>query len=665
MNHSNSAHDNRTGNVHGTGVFSFALAVLVVLTTGCSEPEKSLVVFEDVTLASGIGEYVGMTYGAGWGDFDGDGLPDLYLTNHLNPAKLYRNTGEGRFEDVTATYFAYEDTVADKHGFAWADFDNDGRQDLVQLTGAVRGVGAEPKLLFHNRGDRLINVAEALGVLNPDGRTRMPLWFELDHDGRLDLIHGAEARLDDKSPPFVFVQGDHGFDVSETLAFGSRTVPFCTLVELTGDNRPELMCRIVGDNRTAQISDLTTQPPRELDWVPATAFEDVAAADFDNDGQFDLFLTRKDSPGSIAVGRATDREFVADVSIVKGNVDTPMGFSFHTPGSLTLSVASGNPNDAVSTEHIYLGLQGAHPGGMKFELSPTTPGIDGLLPNVPAKGKGVYVGFTAPDKWDIRVTAPASALAADKPKNQQIQIRVAATAPIAQFDVIGEANDQSAPARLFMNRGGKLIEESDKRGVNKRQVAGANVVAGDFDNDMDVDVFVLASADVGQQENLLLLNDGKGHFAVVKAAGGAAGSLGGVGDSVTTVDFDGDGFLDMLIANGGSMGRNLGLPSDGGGYQLFRNVGNGNHWIMIDLEGTRSNRDGIGAVVRVTAGGVTQMRVQDGGVHHRSQNHSRLHFGLAKNAKIDKITVYWPSGLVQELRSVEVNQVLRVKESGA
>jgi len=216
-----------------------------------------------------------------------------------------------------------------------------------------------------------------------------------------------------------------------------------------------------------------------------------------------------------------------------------------------------------------------------------------------------------------------------------------------------------------MNRGGKLIEESDKRGVNKRQVAGANVVAGDFDNDMDVDVFVLASADVGQQENLLLLNDGKGNFAVVKSAGGAAGSLAGVGDSVTTVDFDGDGFLDVLIANGGSMGRSLGLPSDGGGYQLFRNVGNGNHWIMLDLEGTRSNRDGIGAVVHVTAGGVTQIRVRDGGVHHRSQNHSRLHFGLAKNTKIDKITVHWPSGLVQELHGVEVNQVLRVKESGA
>ena len=89
----------------------------------------------------------------------------------------------------------------DKHGAAWADFDNDGRLDLVQLTGAVQGVGAEPKRLLRNVGDRFEDVAEPMGVLNPEGRTRMPLWLDLDADGRLDLFHGAEARFDDKTPP--------------------------------------------------------------------------------------------------------------------------------------------------------------------------------------------------------------------------------------------------------------------------------------------------------------------------------------------------------------------------------------------------------------------------------------------------------------------------------
>lgn len=642
------------------------MAVLILglgLMTSCKRQELAVTLFEDVTAKSGLEGYVGMTHGAAWGDFNGDGLPDLYVTNHLKAPLLFRNLGGGRFADVTGTFFSADELKGDKHGAVWADFDNDGRLDLMQLTGAVRGVGTEPKRLFHNRGDRFADVAVAMGVLNPDGRTRMPLWFDFNHDGRLDLFHGAEARFDDKTPPFVYVQGERGFAASETLAFGSRSVPFCTLAELTGDNRPELLCRIVGKNRTAQIFDLSAQPPRDLDLLPATAFEDIAAADFDNDGRIDLFLARKNPPGPVAFGQPSAKEMVADVSIDKDNVDKPSGFTFRSQGTLSLRMAAANPGDAVSAERIHLGQQGAHPSGLAFDVSPATPGIGGTAPNVPGKETGVYVGFTAPDKWEVRITAPRDALAAGKPKYQQIQVRVASSTPITKLEAIGEAiKPEEAPARLFMNRGGKLVEEGDKRGVNARLVAGMNVVAGDFDNDMDVDLFVLASGDIGQQENLLLLNRGDGHFDVVRAAGGAAGNHVGVGDSVTTVDFDGDGFLDLFVANGGSMGRSLGLPSDNGGYRLYHSVGNGNHWIELDLEGAASNRDGIGAIVRVTAGGVTQMRVQDGGVHHRSQNHSRLHFGLAKNTQVDKITVQWPSGAVQELSGGKADQIMRIKE---
>lgn len=645
-------------------IFTFlALLMAAAAFTGCSKPEISLTVFEEVTAESGLGDYVGMTYGAAWGDLDGDGLPDLYVTNHLNEAKLYRNLGGGRFEDVTSSHFAPEDTVADKHGFAWADYDNDGRLDLVQLTGAIRGVGAEPKILFHNQGDRLVNVAEAAGVLNPDGRTRMPLWVDVDGDGRLDLFHGAEARLDAKNPPFLYVQGESTFAAADILQFASRSVPFCALAELTGDNRPDLLCRVMGPKRAAQVFDLSVRPPRALDLLPPTAFEDIASADFDNDGHLDLFLARKNTIGPVALGQESPTGIVADLSINKSNVDIPIGFTFRSDGTLKIQVAAANANDAISAIHIHLGQQGAHPGATTFELTPTTPGIVGIPPHEAGRERGIYVGFTAPDKWDVRVTAPRAALEAGNPKAQQIQLRVDSTAAITQLQATGtDIMPEEAPARLFMNRAGKLIEESDKRGVNRRQVSGMNVVAGDFDNDMDVDVYILASGNIGQQKNLLLLNDGTGHFEVVKDAGGAAGSLAGVGDSVTAVDFDGDGFLDLLVANGESMGRSLGLPSDRGGYQHYRNVGNGNHWIMIDLEGTQSNRDGIGAIVRVTAGGVTQTRLQDGGVHHRGQNHSRLHFGLAKHTQIDKITLLWPSGVVQELQGVKANQVLRVKE---
>ena len=147
------------------------LVITMVVLIGCSAKEKDITLFHDVTAGSGLDKYVGMTHGSAWGDFDGDGLPDLYVTNHLNGAKLFRNLGKGHFEDVTDKFFTPQDLAGDKHGAAWADFDNDGRLDLVQLIGTGRGVGSEPKRLFRNLGIRFENVAAALGVDNPYGRT--------------------------------------------------------------------------------------------------------------------------------------------------------------------------------------------------------------------------------------------------------------------------------------------------------------------------------------------------------------------------------------------------------------------------------------------------------------------------------------------------------------
>lgn len=646
---------------------SAALVVVAVLTTGCSRPEKQIKIFEDVTLGSGLDEYTGMTFGASWGDFDGDGLPDVYVTNHENTigAKLFRNLGNGHFADVTDKFLPLQDLLGDKHGAVWADFNNDGKEDLVQLTGARRGVGSEPKRLFVNTGTRFVEQAESAGISSPFSRARMPLWVDLNRDGQLDLIEGADARLDTLAPPFVFVQHSGKFTATaDILNFPSRQAPFCILTMLNNNNHPDLVCRVTAKNQTAQVFDIGSLPARDLKgFLPPTAFEDIAAADFDNDGFIDLYLARRYPPGANAFARTGSNEFIADIWTDEANIDKPAGFTFHSAGQLTVQVLLVWPPDALSMENIHLGKQDRHPNSLTFKLSQETAGISGMAGNEQGKRAGIYIGQTSPGKWEVRVAALRHILMSEKSKSHEIQIKVSSSEPISEVKEIGEPQkEEAAPARLLMNREGKLVDESEKRGVNARLVAGRNVVAGDFDNDMHVDLFVVASNELGKEENLLLLNRGDGHFDVVHNAGGAAGSRSGVGDSVTTVDYDRDGFLDLLVTTGGSMGRSEGLPSDGGSYHLYHNIGNGNHWIEIDLEGTKSNRDGIGAVVYVTAGGVTQLRVQDGGVHYGGQNHQRLHFGLAKQTQIDKISVHWPSGTVQELSKVQANQILHVRE---
>ncbi len=637
----------------------FVLCLTAALA-GCSPSEKSLTVFEDITVQSGLGDYEGMTHGAAWGDYDGDGQPDLYVTNHLKQAMLFRNLGGGRFANVTADVMSPNDLGGDKHGAAWTDFNNDGQLDLVQLTGAIQGVGVEPKRLFVNEGGKLVERAALLGVDNPPGRTRMPLWLDIDLDGKLDLFQGAEARFDDQTPPFLFTQQDGRFaDATSRLKPNSRSAPFCVLTALNDDRYPEVVCRLMGKGRPVQVFDTATSPARTLDLLPNTAFEDLVTGDFDNDGAIDLFMVRKNPGGRVALARGGENELTAQIELTPQNINDPTAFRFRTHGALKVTLAGQHTGDLVAAD-VKIGEQAETPASLVFELA--ADAARGL-PHPPGGDRpGVLIGSPKPENWQIEFHARPE-LFGGKAKPRYLTIRIHSTAPIEDVKALADgAKDETAPARLFMNRGGKLVEDGDKRGVNAVPMAAMNAVAGDFDNDMDLDIFVLGSGNAGKTANLLLLNNGGGEFEVVRHAGGASGWLVGVGDSVTTADIDSDGFLDILTASGGSMGRSLGLPSDNGRYQLFRNVGNGNHWIMVDLEGTATNRDGIGTIVRVTAGGVTQVRVQDGGVHHRSQNHSRLHFGLAKNAQIEKITVQWPSGVAQELLAIKPNQVLRVKE---
>jgi hypothetical protein len=638
--------------------------LFAALLAGCSPSETTLTVFEDITARSGLGAYEGMTHGAAWGDVDGDGRPDLYVTNHLRQAMLFRNLGGGRFADATADVLNPNALGGDKHGAAWADFNNDGQPDLVQLTGAIQGVGEEPKRLFVNEGGRLVERAAELGVDNPPGRTRMPLWLDIDQDGKLDLFQGAEARFDELTPPFLFAQQDGRFaDATPRLQPASRAAPFCVLTALNDDRHPEVVCRLMGKGqRPVQVFDTATNPARTLDLLPNSAFEDIVAGDFDNDGRIDLFLARKNPGGRVALARGGERVLTAQIELTPKNVAQPTAFRFRTSGNLKVSVAGQHDGELVPAD-IRIGERAASPASLGFDLA--ADAARGLPTPLAGDRPGVLIGSPEPRHWQIEFHAQPG-MFGGKAKPRYINVRIHSTEPIEDVEALGDAaTDETAPQRLFMNRGGKLVEEADKRGVNEVPISAANAVAGDFDNDMDLDLFVLGSGAAGKAANLLLLNNGEGEFEVVRHAGGASGWLVGVGDSVTTADIDGNGFLDLLTASGGSMGRSLGLPSDNGRYQLFRNVGNGNHWIGIDLEGTQSNRDGIGAIVRVTAGGVTQTRVQDGGVHERGQNHSRLHFGLATHAQVDKITVQWPSGVAQELLGVKANQTLRMKEPGA
>jgi hypothetical protein len=101
---------------------------------------------------------------------------------------------------------------------------------------------------------------------------------------------------------------------------------------------------------------------------------------------------------------------------------------------------------------------------------------------------------------------------------------------------------------------------------------------------------------------------------------------------------------------------------DDHGVFLRNNRGNENNWLTVHLVGTTSNRDGIGALVRIDTGEKSQVAVRRSTTGYLSQNDHRLHFGIGDAGQVDRIEVKWPSGIIQVLENLEVNQIITIKE---
>jgi enediyne biosynthesis protein E4 len=184
----------------------------------------------------------------------------------------------------------------------------------------------------------------------------------------------------------------------------------------------------------------------------------------------------------------------------------------------------------------------------------------------------------------------------------------------------------------------------------------------DFDNDGNRDLFIACGHLIDNVErfddttsydarNILLWNNGQGRFLNVsdQAGDGLLPKLSSRGAAFD--DLDNNGFIDVVILNSRRE------PT------ILRNVTPAtNHWVQIQLQGTTTNRDGIGARVTVTAGDLTQIGEVHSGRSYQSDFGKRLHFGLGQRRKIDQVQVNWIGGGVDTFRDLEVNQLITIVE---
>ena len=247
------------------------------------------------------------------------------------------------------------------------------------------------------------------------------------------------------------------------------------------------------------------------------------------------------------------------------------------------------------------------------------------------------------------------------------------------------------PKMLYRNNGdGTFTDVAFLTGIGKDGLLFLGFGAGflDFDNDADLDVLIVnghiqdhihrISDALSYKERPQMFRNDRGHYVDVSSEMGPDFVVQEVSRGAAFGDYDDDGDVDLLQMNCGREARLL--RNDGG---------NRSHWLKIKLEGGAgkgegrrakgekeeyfrfppsafrfSNRDGIGARVRVTSGGVTQSREVRAGYSYLSGNDLRLHFGLSGRDRADVVEVrWWPSGAIQRLTDVKADQALVIREN--
>jgi hypothetical protein len=217
---------------------------------------------------------------------------------------------------------------------------------------------------------------------------------------------------------------------------------------------------------------------------------------------------------------------------------------------------------------------------------------------------------------------------------------------------------------LYRNHGnGEFIDMAGPAGFGPVSIPflGFGVRFLDFDNDGWKDVFV-ANGHVNPQVDahsfgvsyaqrpLLFHATGNGRFAEIGLRAGPALKTVRVGRGAAVANFDNDGRLDLVVTS---------LDAS---PVLLRNASQAGNWLRIRTVGTKSNRDGYGARIAVTAGSVTQTDQVRAGSSYVSSSDSRLHFGLGKAARVDRIVIFWPSGLEDTIPNVAANQEIVIEE---
>lgn len=491
-------------------------------------------------------------------------------------------------------------------------------------------------------------------------------FFDYDNDGDLDiyLVNGAPLPgYSAKETPTNMLyqnQGDGRFtDVTKQAGVGDTGYGIgCAVADYNNDGFVDIFLTNFGtnvlyrNNGDGTFSDVTLAARVDDDnWSASAAF-----LDYDNDGDLDLYVVNyvnftiknhikcgQGSRGIRAYCHPNAYDGVADI-LYRNNgdgtfSDVTMKAGIYNPSGKGLGVVCGDI-DNDGDQDIYVANDKTpnflfrNNGDGTFSEMGLQSGAGYNEDGVSEAGMGVDLGDYDGDGYlDIFVT-----------------------------------NFSNETNTLYQNQRSGFFRDMtyvSGLGISSLLSLGFGTNFFDFDLDGDLDIYVtnghvLDNVELFKdnityaQPDQLFGNNGQGFFTDVSEKLGRDFQIAKVGRGAAFGDYDNDGDIDVLISNNNQTAN------------LFRNdSGNHNNWLKIKTVGTKSNRDGIGARVKVVSGSLVQIEEVRSAGSYLSANDLRLTFGLEKLNKIDSVEIRWPSGLTESYRDLPVNHLLILKEGAS
>lgn len=679
--------------------------------------------FSDVTSVSGT-ENPYDARGVVWGDYDNDGWQDLYIVNdsNSNANRLFKNQKNGTFLDMASSAGA-EGYVKDGAGVdaTLIDYNNDGALDIFVVNGRASHVGEY--LLLKNQGNsnNWLKIKLVGNQSNRDGNmarvevTTAQGWQMREHNGpshymaqdNIPLHFGlgdspVAVRVKVKWPSGIVqvlenVSAGQSIEIVEQKPLPPAHPPsFVDVSSAAGfygmnaswagswsdfDRDGDLDIYTVGHvpGKTGSVSQLWqnngdgTFSDRTADKSLRTDFRDAHAilwADLDNDGYTELAIGKGSIRGDFGDELWKNDNGEAFENIAKSaKADfSPIGrgisaVDYDIDGDLDLLSLGFLTQVGVSNRFF------RNDGNMLF--SDVTSEV-GALADGKQNRVAAWADYNADGLPDI-IVAPSCTLLRNKRDGSFVNVtgragilRTPECASVAwgdydndgDLDLYVTSGNSNGPTLtkgfLYQNNGSGGFTDVTELSSASNPYNARGVAWGDYDNDGFLDLYIVN----GENEiapNRLLRNSGDGTFLDVTASAGVAAQVAGGGTDGSFADYNNDGFLDLFVTNG--MGDRVGP------YVLLENRGNENHWLKVQLEGNKSNRDGIMTKLTVeTSSGASLFREHNGQSHYMAQDSTPVHFGLGREKSIARLELTWPNGKQQVLENILVDQTITISE---